>query len=308
MLELQTFLSVKERDVDLLLLEEAHVSPNFTNWLVTRITGLPSKVSLVGAWHSVTDSHLGESDLVIVYTAEDESHQAILLENKIDAQPQFEQSLRYQQRGQKGIENGSWVDFKSCLVAPKKYLDSDSEVYDAKISYEELMAFFVAADDARSRYKAQFIKGAIDKQKRGYQSTISDEMTSFAQAYLSYVSLNYPELNPEASKPRAAGNSWIRFYPNKTDKQTQIIHQIFGNVVKVMMLGQADRYDEVCDKLSSLDIPDLTVQVSGKSLTIEKSVPEIDPLTQMFDEVVEQINQSINVACYLKEKLEAVSL
>ncbi|GAA4884999.1 hypothetical protein [Ferrimonas pelagia] len=92
MKELNTFSTVNERDIDLALLEELNVSVSFSSWLVTRCTGVPSHINIVGAWHSVSDNVLGESDLVFIYESEDSSYQAILIENKLDAQAQPKQA------------------------------------------------------------------------------------------------------------------------------------------------------------------------------------------------------------------------
>lgn len=127
MQELNFIQSVQERDIDLMLLEECHTSMAFCNWLVSRVYEFPHAVEFVGAWHSVIHNQYGESDLVVIFKANDGSHQAILIENKIDATPQQQQGLRYRYRGEHGIEQGYWVDFRTCLLAPQKYLASNNE-------------------------------------------------------------------------------------------------------------------------------------------------------------------------------------
>ncbi|CAH1569416.1 MULTISPECIES: PD-(D/E)XK nuclease superfamily protein [Vibrio harveyi group] len=305
---LNIFSSINERDIDLVLLEELNVSESFSNWLVTRVTGLPGHIKLVGAWHSVSDNVLGESDLVFIYESEDSSHQAILIENKVDALAQPTQAIRYQQRGKAGIEQGHWVDFITCLIAPQKYLDKTSEIYHTQLSYEEIMAYFVSDTSARGMYKAKLMKNAIDKQRRGYKSTVSNEMTLFARLYLDYVQERYPELNPESSKPRAAGNTWIRFYPNPKDKLTQIVHQIYGNTVKIMMYEQAENFDLISQRFTPLVDDSISIYVSGKSVIFEASAPEIDPINQRFSDVFPEIEESIRIALQLKQVLKLASI
>jgi len=303
MKNLNTFSSVTERDIDLVLLEELNVSERFANWLVTRVTGIPSQLQPIGAWHSVSDSVLGESDLIFIYESDDSSHQAVLIENKVDAQAQPEQAVRYGQRGNVGIESGHWVDFTTCLVAPQKYLNANSEIYQTQISYEEIMAYFASESNSRGIYKAKLIKSAIDKQRRGYNSTISNEMTSFAQYYLNYVQEHHPELNPEVAKPRPAGNTWIRFYPNPTDKMTQIVHQIYGNVIKIMLFNQAANFDFLSQQLAPHIDESLSVYISGKSVIVEAGAPDIDPIAQQFNDVVPEIQESIKIAVRLNQIL-----
>jgi hypothetical protein len=98
MLNFNKVQSITERDIDLLLLEELNVSPDFSSWFYSKVmSGNPSPI-LKGAWHSVSDPELGESDLIAIY---DNGH-AILIENKIDAVEQLKQAERYRLRGERG--------------------------------------------------------------------------------------------------------------------------------------------------------------------------------------------------------------
>src|SRR6266446_6305035 len=93
--------AVAERDIDLLLLEEFHVSDEFRSWFVNQV--LPDSLtntSFEGAWHSVTQPRLGESDLLVIVAGSTGGRMALLIENKIDAPPQPEQGARYRERGQ----------------------------------------------------------------------------------------------------------------------------------------------------------------------------------------------------------------
>lgn len=303
MKQLNTYLTVSERDVDLLILEEFIVSDSFSNWFVTTALGQSITVSTVGAWHSVSDPVLGESDLVYLYRPDSEETQAFLIENKIGAEAQPDQSIRYQQRGVKGVELGYWSGFQTCIIAPKNYLENNDQVYDCEISYEQIVDYLCGQSDARSIYRATFLKEAIEKNRRGYQACISENMTVFAEKYLSFVALNYPELNPEKPKPRAAGHTWIHFYPLIHDSNTRIVHQIYGNKVKIIYLGQADRYYEISDKFGQVKDRKYAVKRSGKSVTVEVNCPDINPLTQNFEDVFEQISEAIALALDLKLRL-----
>lgn len=80
--------SLCERDIDLLVLEELHVSPSFRSWWLERVgVGQPLATEFKGAWHSVTDATLGESDLLLLVSAGNGKRCAVLTENKIDAPP-----------------------------------------------------------------------------------------------------------------------------------------------------------------------------------------------------------------------------
>ena len=137
--------AVTERDIDLLLLEELNVSDEFAVWVYSKVTGRDDNASCEGAWHSISDAALGESDLIAIY---DNDH-AILLENKIDANAQHEQGKRYRERGEKGIISELWASYSTCMVAPNLYLskEKDSQVYDSTLGYEDLVGWFLSSNN-----------------------------------------------------------------------------------------------------------------------------------------------------------------
>lgn len=66
MQQVQFIECIAERDIDLLLLEELHVSAAFRTWLVGQTFGpVVHCNTFLGAWHSVCHPTLGESDLVV---------------------------------------------------------------------------------------------------------------------------------------------------------------------------------------------------------------------------------------------------
>lgn len=296
MKELNTFQSVNERDVDLLVLEELNVSDSFAQWFVCRVREEITSVKTLGAWHSVVDTNLGESDLVYIYQSDDLSSQAILIENKIDASAQAQQGERYRLRGNRGLEDGLWQDFRTCIIAPKAYIARNAEPYDAAISYEEIMVYLAAQGDKRGLYKAQTLRDAIEKNRRGYVATVCPKTTEFAQKYLAYVSEHFPQLNPEQSKPRANGHDWIHFYPDPINKKIRIIHQIYGKVIKLQFLGQADNFDDIKNQFEGLERSGYRIIKSGKSVNIETPLPQISIAEQSFDSVLEEISIALNKA------------
>ncbi|MBU2071690.1 MAG: PD-(D/E)XK nuclease superfamily protein [Gammaproteobacteria bacterium] len=301
--QLNTYLNITERDVDLLVLEELLVSKPFANWFVSEAARQPLSIKIIGAWHSVSDAMLGESDLIIKFTSEACVTEAILIENKIDAVAQIEQGYRYKMRGEKGIAQDEWARFTTCLFAPQRYLDRNTEPYDVEISYEQVIAFFQLQDDARSQYRAGFLKEAVEKNRRGYQSIVCPKMTDFAADYLGFVARNHPELNPEIAKPRAAGHDWVHFYPIPHQKDVVIVHQIRGQQVKIIYHGQHERFDEIVTRFDEVSDMQLTVKKSGKSVTVAAQAPYIDLACNTFGEVELQIKQAVSIATVLKSYL-----
>lgn len=298
-----TYLNITERDVDLLLLEELLVSEPFANWFVSEAARQPLSMNIIGAWHSVSDAMLGESDLIVKYTSASGVTEALLIENKIDAAAQIEQGYRYKMRGDKGIAQGEWARFITCLFAPQSYIDRNTEAYDVEVSYEQVIAFFQAQADIRSQYRAAFLQEAVEKNRRGYQSVVCQRMTAFATAYLDFVANHYPEVNPERAKPRASGHDWVHFYPIPHQKNVVIVHQIRGQQVKIIYHGQHERFDEIATRFDEVSDVQLTVKRSGKSVTVAAQAPHIDLASNTFDEVILQIQQAAALAKALKSFL-----
>src|SRR5262245_12113083 len=85
---LQPLACVRERDVDLLLLEELCVDDAFRRWFAERALGAGANAAagaFRGAWQSVSEAGLGESDLVVDFDGPDGRGLRLLVENKIDA-------------------------------------------------------------------------------------------------------------------------------------------------------------------------------------------------------------------------------
>src|SRR5271165_2380191 len=106
--ELRFVASVAERDLDFLLVEELSVNGEFCDWITSRLYGKPVFASSIGAWHSVSDAALGETDVLYMFRSDDDGRFAILIENKIDAGAQPKQAERYRQRGEKGKQATDW--------------------------------------------------------------------------------------------------------------------------------------------------------------------------------------------------------
>ena len=294
--------SVTERDIDLLVLEELSVNQEFQDWIVTRTIGPNSFSELLGAWHSVVDSSLGETDIQFLYLSEDGQRIALLIENKISAPPQPAQSIRYRQRGEKGIAEGYWEDFCTVAIAPAKYLASSqhSETYDHELSYEEILAFFSSrrSRDQRFSYRASLVLEAIEQNRRGYQPEQDEDMTSFVAAYYE----TFSKLVPQLPKPRPAQSDWIVFTPKGYPKHIWLCHQLFPGKVKVFFDSGAHLLEELGQKYSSALNAKIELGTAGKSAAITISVPIIRPAEGGFSANREKVAEAIEA---LKE-LDAI--
>lgn len=298
MLEFKFIATVAERDVDLLVLEELSVSEKFRKWFAELVFGEPVYRSNVGAWHSVDSNNLGESDLLFLFVAENGIRSATLIENKINALPMPKQGERYRQRGEKGIQNGLWERFKTCIIAPRKYLVSAKNpgVYDVEVSYEEIHSYFVSRSkqDTRFAYKAKILLEGIQKNRRGYQLEINKQMTNYVKQYFEFASKNYPALNIQEATPKPAGANWIEFYPDALPPEgLGLAHQMTSGFVKLFFKGQANNYETILEKYKSRLSEQMSIGVAGQSVAISMRVPKLAPLKKSFDEQREKVSVAL---------------
>lgn len=117
--------SIKERDIDIILLEELSTDISFCKWFTSQLL-LPRLTLIDIALRSISDFGLGETDLFFSYFSGD--HKIfILIENKLDANFQKEQFNRYQSRAQQYINNNVCDDAYCVLIAPKDYCKNQNE-------------------------------------------------------------------------------------------------------------------------------------------------------------------------------------
>lgn len=109
------FRSVRERDIDLLLLEQMCCSQEFVNWFFLQVTKRqPAKLNLVSARHSVVGS-LGQTDIEVTVVGDGGREDVFLIENKIGRTKQPTQPERYEAR----CATYPGLKCRVVLVAPK---------------------------------------------------------------------------------------------------------------------------------------------------------------------------------------------
>lgn len=302
-----------ERDMDLVIIEELQSSSEFRCWLAARVFGVDCYHSFDRAEHSVTDDTQRESDVIYLFWAKsgEASDQgaltAILIENKIDAVAQPNQGMDYQIRGKAGKDREEWSDFKTCLIAPKSYLQQsqDKVHYNENVSYEELLAYFASRKerDERFRWKTKLIGDAIIKKESKYAPDINEEATAFVLKYYGAASA-FPLLQMREPKPRPVGNTWISFRPEILSKGVWIEHQTSAGAVKLLIPNAAERIDDFRMALQPLLTDRMTVELAGKSVAVSIRVPRIPSITVPFENVAEEAQQAIRAADALRVLVE----
>ncbi len=292
--------AVQERDIDLLLLEELHVSPKFRKWFAKEITGKKMK-DFVGAWHSISGPN-GESDIVFIFRVQSGEKYALLIENKVGALAQKKQPQRYSERGEEGKVKKDWDECKTCIVAPEKYLQTNKESkdYDSKISYQVISKWFLKNKSERNRYKSEIITEAIEQNRRGWNQIVDEKTSRFWRDYYKYVSKKYPEFEMKEPSSKSAGESWVRFHPRTLKKKISIHNKLTylykdHGVVDLEFAG----YGEKLDKLEQILKPYLnknrTLEPTYKSASLRIKLPYIDT-TSSFSSQIKKVEEGLKAA------------
>lgn len=289
--------AVQERDIDLLILEELKCNPKFTGWILSETIDLKENYEFIGAWHSLSQVGLGESDLAFKIKTKSELI-LFLIENKIDADFQPDQANRYRQRGQKRVENRECDIFYTILVAPKNYIVRNDD-FDFYIEYEAIKDWFITQSGLgdRATYKAEVLEIAIEKLRRGYTAIVDERATKFWWAYYNFANENYPHLKmkkPQAGIPK--GSSFIIFEPSDIGlgKRDLIIHKGYG-VVDLQLAGKGDEINSLVEMFQNTLSEDMEIVKANKSASIRIKVEAID-VTKDFNEQKEIIANALDKA------------
>lgn len=198
--------AVRERDIDFLILEELVSEKAFADHLVN-IIKLPSCDETLSAQRSVTDFGLGETDIIFEYRSGTETI-GVLIENKLDAIFQPQQSNRYFQRAEHYLSSKRFDKTFVVLIAPRQYIDHQKE-FTLTASYEALRTYFENQNDSRFIFKSQLLTIAIEKLRRGYVATNSDVVYSFWSEYWRSISITFPILKMKKPIIVPENSDWI---------------------------------------------------------------------------------------------------
>lgn len=289
--------SVLERDTDLLILEEWSVNSEFAHWLLKQLS-ITQKFSSFDGWHSVTDPQYGESDLLLV--AENPSMKiAVLLENKIDAIAQEEQSKRYFLRAEKLKQELGLTSTVVGIIAPENYLQNNQEAqnYPIQISYESVAEWFSAQAGVRDLYRAAVLKSAIEKERRGYRPVKDEQVSQFWHDYWEYLQKTIPEVEMKEPDIVPAESDWpnlkFKWFPAKW----KLIHKLSRGVLDLGTDLSSEAAAELEKKL--LDKGFLIVR-TGKSFSIRLNVAVLDrniPLAEQQEALERCIGGIKQFAC-----------
>ncbi|MBO5766225.1 MAG: PD-(D/E)XK nuclease family protein, partial [Lentisphaeria bacterium] len=265
--------SVLERDTDLLILEEWNVNIEFAHWLLEQLS-ITQKFSSFDGWHSVTDPQYGETDLLLV--AENASTKiAVLLENKIDAIAQAEQSKRYFLRAEKLKQELGLTDAFVGIIAPENYLRNNQEAqnYPFRISYESAAEWFSSKAGVRDLYRAAVLRSAIEKERRGYRPIKDEQVSRFWHDYWKCLQRDIPEVRMKEPDIVPSASDWPELYFSWFPAKWKLVHKLSRGVLDLeTKLSPAEA--ELLQK--SLAETEFSIAQTGKSFSIRLNVVPLD--------------------------------
>ena len=293
------FKFLRERDIDLLLVEEFYSSESFRNWFIENTLGTrlcPSQ--FCGVWHSVMQNETGESDLEVDFLDADGKRWRVLIENKINAEFQPDQGRRYIKRGEAYKNNEGdklfrprCEEFYTVVIAPENYFHtrSDWDIFNFALAYEELYDWFsnVSELGRRGIFRANMLEAAIEQQRQGYQPQFNKVATQNWQLYYQWVQEIAPELgmrNPIGSK--TAGTFICVKPPKVFPNGLAIIHKTEDGYVDLQFPKKAKADCELeafQEKFSSFLNSRMTIVKAGNSAAIRLPALDID-ITKDFGE------------------------
>jgi hypothetical protein len=272
---------IREKDIDLLLLEECAAGLEFWRWFIAKaFPGLSRPSRLLDLTRSVGGEIQGESDLELTYTLPNGTTERLLVENKINAPFQPRQAARYRTRGEQYIARGTCDRFRTVLACPRRYLGPTATTldFDAIVTYEQILDWFTrqAGLGTRAGYKRAVLVQAIASCQANYVRVADAGVTAFWYDYWHLVTARIPELELPEPGDRPARSSWIRFKPASFPHGVIIVHQLGREGVALEFAGLATHLALFMREFGDTLDPDMTLVPATKTLAIRVNVPLVD--------------------------------
>lgn len=290
--------SVRERDIDLLLIEEFSVNVDFVNFFLSKLYNKNIIVNEMIAYHSVTDSEFGESDMILSYKI-NQQQRFLLIENKIGANAQKQQALRYLKRAER-LSKKYNCKADTCIVAPQNYLTNNIEAkkYKNRLSYEDLYSYFYQKNTLRDNYKANVIQLAIDQERRGYTAIKDDFVTEFWHKYWELLQQKIPNAIMKEPLSIPANSDWAIIKFRNLPKGCFIYHKFAKGYVDLQTNFNEEEVRSFCQSYNNQD---MQVVKTGKSYSIRIQVEPIDRCSDIHNQLkaIGKAFSAIKIFAYL---------
>lgn len=270
--------SINERDVDLILLEELVTDNSFCYWFTNELN-LPEFVSSNGAWRSISDFGLGETDILFSYNSRD-AKIFVLIENKLDSSFQDTQFERYLKRAEEYISKNECDKSFAILVAPKLYCENQNDFEDF-ITYETIASRLEFTGSKRNLFKSELLKIASEKLRRGYQPVNSEPVQQFWLSYWNYKEKNHPMLTMKKPGVVPHNSDWPMLYDDKL-KGITFYHKLGHGNTDASFSGFDD---ELYFKIKEILPKEMTLEKHTKSFSIRMNSGKIDRTKDFYAQI-----------------------
>ena len=272
--EILTLTHATERDIDLLLVEELVCGPHLLAMLMS--AGLEFDLKSAGyrshrVIHSQRRIHnRREIDICIEIATRDPKPSVLLIENKLDASEQVDQSESYQEEAEFLVSSGRAVQAWTILVSPTAYAQANirfASGFGGAVSYESIRDFLGARGQdqaaelgARLRHRSALIDQAIGKQRRGYTPVPLPVIRDFNRSYVALLRDRYPNLlpGPAMMKTGSPGESVTMIFGPETLPswpflpRMRLAHQLREANANLCFYGWGDHFGDLAELLGSL--------------------------------------------------------
>jgi hypothetical protein len=281
------FRKVRERDIDLLLLEQLCCSPEFVTWFFLQVTKRrPSSLHLLSAKHSVVGS-LGQTDIEVVVADDSGREVVFLIENKVGRTKQPTQSERYEERR----TTYSGRECHVVLVAPSRYATTSFvKGYESVVKLEDVFKWFQdnELDSIRKVFKIALLEQALvpipppgigDFRKRYWSISQRDE----------YRDLKMPE---------HGGN--FHFHPEGLPPRVRLVHKVVRGRVEIVLKGKRNEFLALKRAVAEIPGHSFEVRAYPKSSAVSAQVSQL--IREMnFDPQKEKVVEGLQEAVKLWE-------
>ena len=287
---------VCERDIDLLMLEEFVSSKAFLAWFADRVSGVAAN-QVISVRRSVTQTG-GESDIELEFESSTEERCLFLIENKVAAAFQKDQSSRYRQRAKDYLATGEFDLCLTVLIAPSSYLSGGSSEaeFDHVMTYEDIVDWFKSQGESqRVAYKLYLLNSAINKARSGYNPVEDAPVTDFWHKYWKLASDLAPELELPEPEGKPAGAGFVHFRPKSLPKGVHIIHKLMHGRVDLEIAGAASRVAQLSEILEPLLESGMKIVRTNKSVAVRLLAEQLNTAAD-FDAQQPLIVQALHEA------------
>lgn len=332
MAKIETMLTLThatERDVDLLLVEELKCSTDFVRWLVNRVdANLESRFLWTGSRvaHSKRRLHNRREIDITLELELSGRRTVILIENKLDTDPQLRQAESYLEECDALLSSGEAEAAYSLLVAPQAYLSRASAFcskFSSFITYEEISRYLgnranEKSGELRERliHRQEMMSQAITKARRGYAAVPMPQIEAFNAKYVSLLRTSGLNLEPGQSMlkvDRPGESKTMIFAPAALPNwpflpQMRFVHQLREGNANINFYGWGGLFSHLAAVMAPdlrgtpyRAVPTVNKRVGGNSsLMLVADTPPVDNLLS-FEDQQEQILEGARITARLRD-------